>query len=131
MPITDLENIPMFYLMGPVLGGDNWQTLACHKLLEQVGGQEFAIIVPNRWSENHILKRYFLRDHSVSTSQTSWERNGLYLTGRGARSGCIICWLPEESKKIPGSMEIRTPEILEEKLPNGAQILIGMKMYVL
>jgi len=93
---------PVFFLAGPIQGGNEWQVMACNKLLQEGIPEGSIVAVPCRWGENHILRKYFLNDivlHSVS--QTVWERRALYLAGRASSRGCIIAWLPEESKEHP------------------------------
>lgn len=101
VPLSDKDGIPTFFLMGPIRGGGEWQVNACTLLREFFQKEEFAVIVPNRWPENHILKKYFIPGQAENTSQTVWERKGLYLAGRSAMRGCIITWLPVESKTDP------------------------------
>jgi hypothetical protein len=90
---------PFFFLMGPILGGNGWQQKACLEIEKHV--PDATIAVPCRWERDHPFYKYFIGSDTFTTEQLSWERKYLELAGEKASDGCIIVWLPCESKKNP------------------------------
>lgn len=93
---------PLFFLAGPVLGGGNWQ-VAMSRLLKQKF-PECVIAVPHhKWDGTNPLHHYFSEDEDPKRFeyQLNWEQHYLHEAGLGKHPGCIIFWLPEESKAHP------------------------------
>jgi hypothetical protein len=91
---------PLFYLAGPVLGGDDWQMDACGELLRHY--DHFVAAIPCRWGGAHPYKRHEV-DKQFSLPfdrQTTWERHYMQ---EASMNGCLIFWLPTESKANPRS----------------------------
>jgi hypothetical protein len=92
---------PLFYLAGPVRGGDDWQKKCCEEI--QKIQPHFYAAIPYY----HTREVYFpLMDQAIEgvpdafLSQLNWERH--YMDYAAAKEkGCIIFWLPEESKVNP------------------------------
>lgn len=108
LPRTFVENsitekFPLFFLAGPVQGGGNWQEECCIELAQRITSG-FFVVVPCRW---HSLDRlYGFRVsglEEIFSSQTEWEHYYLNLANVRSRThqGCIIFWLPRESRKSP------------------------------
>ena len=96
---------PIFFLAGPDRGGGNWQEQCCVELAKHL--PEFSIVVPCwRWTKEDKLFRY--RVSGVEDrfySRTAWEHYYLNFVAEKSREhqGCIIFWLPAESKEQPRS----------------------------
>ena len=88
---------PLFFLAGPVRGGGDWQKACCSKISDYI--QNFCAALPCRYPPAHPLWDFTV-SQSVSNfdHQLTWERHYLDLAGTG---GCIIFWLPCESKENP------------------------------
>ena len=85
---------PVFFFAGPVKGGDDWQAKACDCM--RVYLSEFYAVLPCRYPKQHPLRQYEVVDKEDHFErQALWERHYLELA---ARRGCIIFWLPCESK---------------------------------
>ncbi len=94
---------PLFYLAGPVRGADNWQEQACGFLHYRLGDQ-CTVVTPNRWGPDHPLHLYRMKgDEHHFASQTDWERHYL---NYASSNGCILCWLPCESKENPRTEDL-------------------------
>lgn len=88
---------PLFFLAGPVRGGDDWQTKCCEEIRKHV--PHFYSAIPCRYSETHSLIPFRMtgnEDHF--DRQLTWERHYLDIA---ATKGCIIFWLPCESTTNP------------------------------
>jgi hypothetical protein len=97
--LTEIDG-PLFFLMGPILGGGDWQTKAClHLLGTYLPG--FTVVVPCRWKADHPLSQYFIEGEQMVGSQVQWERYWLSEAGTLKRKGCIIAWLPCEDPTHP------------------------------
>lgn len=93
----DLSYGPLFFLAGPVRGGGNWQTKCCEEIRRHISN--FYAALPCRYQENHPLIPFRMtgkEDHF--DHQLTWERHYLDIA---ADTGCIIFWLPSESKVNP------------------------------
>ncbi len=88
---------PLIFLAGPIRGGGDWQKEACLRLAD-VFDKDFCVAVPCRWDEQHPLFEYRVSGLSRFDYQLNWERHYLELA---ARKGCILFWLPCESKTNP------------------------------
>ncbi len=95
---------PLFFLQGPVQGGENWQERCCLEITRHL--DNFFVVVPCRWGESSRFFSYSIEGRlDVFQRQTAWEHHYLNLAcelGKN-RKGCIIVWLPVESKKFPRS----------------------------
>ncbi|QQS22747.1 hypothetical protein IPM19_03915 [bacterium] len=95
-------NPRVYFLAGPIMGGDDWQAKACKMLGEKDPG--CVIINPCRYGVDHELYPYALqttdnlKSEEIFPNQTKWER---YYMLQAASKGCLIFWLPEESKTDP------------------------------
>lgn len=95
----DYGNPPVFFLAGPVQGGGDWQQEMCFEIKRQLGERDFLAAVPCRYGQSHYLRNFKASGKiDVYEHQLDWERHYLHLTGT---HGCIIFWLPEESKMCP------------------------------
>ena len=92
--------LPLFFLAGPVRGGGDWQWHMCVLLQKLMAEQEFYVAVPCRWGPEHPSYRYRAEDKELYKRQLDWERNYLEEAAREI-NGCIIFWLPCESKTDP------------------------------
>lgn len=87
---------PVIFLAGPIAGGDNWRWKACSLLQRALIG---VTLVDPCYSEAHPYYAYRPdSDNGVFYHQTDWER---YYLERAAKRGCILFWLPCESKTAP------------------------------
>jgi hypothetical protein len=89
---------PLFFLAGPILGGDNWHIQACHLFEQRIRGQ-FVVATPNRFApQEPLYYRGVQGPDDVFEDQFQWEQ---YYLDLASRSGCIIFWLPVESRTNP------------------------------
>ena len=99
--IFDYKTVPIFFLAGPVLGGGDWQQEMCLEIKRQLGERDFIAAVPCRYGQTHFLRNFKVSGKTgVFEHQLDWERLYLHLA---SRYGCIVFWLPEESKMNPRS----------------------------
>ncbi|MES2214241.1 MAG: hypothetical protein V4465_02520 [Patescibacteria group bacterium] len=93
----------LFFLLGPIQGGGNWQERACAIL--DVLTPEATIAVPCRWESDHPLKSRFAKGARPNdfSDQTTWERYYLEEAARSDKNGCILAWLPCEDPFNPRS----------------------------
>lgn len=87
----------LFFLAGPVQGGEDWQLRAYRLILNRI--QNFHAIIPCRYKEPHPL--VYRREGGIESHfvrQTTWERHYLNMA---SERGCILFWLPCESKSEP------------------------------
>lgn len=88
---------PLFFLAGPVRGGDDWQRRCCEEIRGYI--QHFYAAIPCCYQEGHPLLRFRAVDiKNYFDRRTIWERHYLNMA---ATDGCIIFWLPCESKTSP------------------------------
>ncbi len=87
-----------FYLIGPVLGGGDWQRIMCQRLALAIG--DCTIAVPCRWGTQHTLAPHFVGTYGVYECQTDWEDRYIELA-LAVKCGGVICWLGEESLVNP------------------------------
>jgi hypothetical protein len=102
LPRTSLiaaENL--FYLAGPILGGDDWQRDACAELNRRIS--DATIAVPCRWSKDHPLFEWCAQIPNPSyPRRLNWEH--VYMRKAASSHelpGCLIFWLPSESTDNP------------------------------
>ena len=94
--------LPLFYLMGPIAGGDDWQATMAEMLYTKVG--ECIIVNPSRYTEYHRHYGYRMNGRQdFFQDQSRWERYYLAQAGANERKGCIVGWLPCESATNPRS----------------------------
>ncbi len=88
---------PLFFLAGPVRGGDDWQTKCCDEIWKHL--DTFYAALPCRYQEDHPTTPFRIAGkEGCFDRQLPWERHYLELA---ATSGCVIFWLPSESKVNP------------------------------
>jgi|GEM_PF-1399392 len=93
----------VYYLAGPIRGAGDWQAEAI-KLLAELDPGCYAVC-PCRYDENHPLYQYRVEPDSCAGKylhQTAWEQVYMRLA---MRHGCLIFWLPCESKTNPRPKE--------------------------
>ncbi len=95
------QDLPFVYLVGPVLGGFDWQLRMLREVLEQVGA--VIIAVPCRWQDHHCDA---FRYTTIGTTtekfrrQLDWEQHYIEKALTRKKS-CVICFLAEESPVDP------------------------------
>ncbi|MEK7202239.1 MAG: hypothetical protein AAB669_01785 [Patescibacteria group bacterium] len=88
---------PLFFTAGPIKGGGNWQEKAWDYLANQLN--EMAAAIPRRWKSDHRLFAHRATgQEDAFDRQTLWERHYMQ---RASRWGCLVFWLPCESKTEP------------------------------
>lgn len=105
-PIAGQKRQPLFFLLGPIRGADDWQSKACFMLQKMLDGKAHAFWVanPRRYLSEHELwesavqSEPFRPPYHPYPNQTMWERQYLYWA---ARHGGIIGWLPAENPADP------------------------------
>jgi hypothetical protein len=103
----DDENTLVFFLAGPVLGGGDWQYEAFKEFSKRIHPDVLAyIIIPCRYDALHPFRNgkhsqiaIHWHDECI-TRQTVWERQYLNRASE-PRRGCVLFWLPCESKIEP------------------------------
>lgn len=96
----DLEG-PLFFLAGPVRGGDDWQKVCAELIAQRL--PKCSIAIPYYvGGEIHypLLDVAATGDLTFFERQLNWERH--YIE-QAAKIGCLIFWLPNESKIHPRS----------------------------
>lgn len=103
VPFAVIDASINFFLLGPIKGGGNWQTQACEMIRDLNLETSVKIYVPCRWDKSHPLSKHFFKGPvDTASRQTDWERFFLDESGRRSRrGGCIIAWLPCESREFP------------------------------
>lgn len=92
--------LPLYFLAGPIAGGDDWQMKLTDMLVKNVG--DCIVVNPSRYGPKHPLYRFRLNGTHEFPSQTLWERHYLRKAGfEWPGRGCIIFWLPGESERHP------------------------------
>ena len=88
---------PLFFLAGPVRGGDDWQKRGCEEIRGSI--RHFYAAIPCHYQEGHPLLQFRVVDiENYFDRRTAWKR---YYLNMAAIGGCIIFWLPCESKANP------------------------------
>lgn len=99
---NDTRMRPFLFFMGPIRGGGDWQADMAGLALKHKRLEQSVIACPCRWDEtdrwNH---RFFPGPTNVFERQLDWEQHYLELAGVGRGPGCIVCYLPLESKTEP------------------------------
>jgi len=88
---------PVFFLAGPIKGGNDWQYRVVKEIERYYVG--FYAVLPNRYKNFHpLMLRKINGNENKFERQTSWERHYLNIA---SNLGCIIFWLPAEDKLNP------------------------------
>lgn len=88
---------PLFFLAGPDRGGDDWQTKCCEEIRKHL--PNFYVASPCLYEESHFMTRFQMNGkEDYFDRQLTWERHYLDIA---AETGCLIFWLPCESKTNP------------------------------
>jgi hypothetical protein len=95
-PQPDLTYGPLFFLAGPVDGGDGWQTNFCTESRRHM--ECFYAAIPCRYPKDHPFRSLQLHDLCETQHQLDWENYYLELA---ATKGCLVFWLPLESRTNP------------------------------
>src|SRR4051812_22479223 len=99
----DLNHDVLFFFLGPIKGGDDWQSDGIQELQRyNFQGKNLAIAVPCRYKAGHPLYRFAVESNETKTfeNQTPWERIYLALASK-SNPGGIIAWFPRESDTDP------------------------------
>lgn len=90
---------PVFFLAGPVRGGGDWQKDCAEMIVKAVPCARIAIPYYHT-SEEHFPLREIARQGTGAecSRQLNWER---YYLDLASKIGCVIFWLPAESKTKP------------------------------
>lgn len=92
---------PLFFLMGPVQGGGDWQNECCWTIRARI--ERFYVAIPQRYPDTHPLSSHFVAGNgSQFTRQLAWE---IHFIKKAAMRGCILAWLPRESETDPRPRE--------------------------
>ncbi|MGH7175411.1 MAG: hypothetical protein ACREGR_03585, partial [Minisyncoccia bacterium] len=94
-----VSSLPLFFLAGPILGADDWHREMFKLLCAEVG--PCVVVNPSRYTSNHPDYELALRGPVLDESQTAWERYWLRQAATEWPTGCIIFWLPKESRRNP------------------------------
>ena len=96
----------LFFLAGPIKGsGLNWRAEMIQELLALTDKEKIIVVDPTRiYPPDHIL----LKQHALQSKQkqgefksaATWERHYLERAA-DTKNGCIVFWLPCESKTEP------------------------------
>ncbi len=93
----DFSYGPGFFLAGPVKGGDDWQYACCQEIRKHIAN--FYAVIPCPYPKDHPLQKFRMEGNdNLFDRQLNWERHYLDEIGR---YGCILFWLPCESKIKP------------------------------
>lgn len=77
-----------------------WQAKGCELLKKHI--PHFYVALPCRYTETHPLFQFRMKGkENHFDRQTTWERYYIQLAAHRAKKGCIIFWLPCESKENP------------------------------
>ena len=95
---------PLFFLAGPIRGGGDWQAQMYQVLKRLLPESTGMVACPCRWGRDpeHPLAREFVKGNEERfPHQLDWERYYLERAAFDGEPGCIIFWLPLESKTNP------------------------------
>jgi hypothetical protein len=96
IPENELE-VPVIFLAGPIRGGDDWQYRFIKEIEKDL--ERGTIVNPVRYEGDHPLFSVKEKgDENHFESQTLWER---YYLATASKKGCIVFYLPCESKINP------------------------------
>jgi hypothetical protein len=102
VPLTPTAESPLFFLAGPIRGGDDWQSRMAELMLKEEPNA--LIACPSRWDSSHRLAHRFHQPFSshAENRQLVWERHYLQQAGLERKvPGCVIFWLGSESTTSP------------------------------
>ncbi|MDE2438268.1 MAG: hypothetical protein KGN01_02645 [Patescibacteria group bacterium] len=96
----------LIFLAGPVRGGGDWQMQCVNLIMERYLplSSQFrycCVAIPSHYPRDHSLRQYEVESHDLARTfqhQTLWER---YYLSMAAQMGCILFWLPCESREHP------------------------------
>ena len=105
---------PLFFLAGPLTGGDDWQSRMCEALVEVIP-TGFTVVIPYGLGDRPPSAKQkpfsaftLLEPGSQFQRQLPWERHYLDLAAGASQAhatashgGCILFWLPVESELYP------------------------------
>ncbi len=93
---------PIFFLAGPVRGGDDWQQECCKEIELRMPGLEFYVAIPYYHqilpTDHPLAKIRTKGDEGYFERQLNWER---YYMDLASKRGCLMFWLPAESTRNP------------------------------
>lgn len=92
------RNLRLYFLMGPILGGDDWHKEMSERL---ASASPCVVVNPSRYSSEHPHYKRRVEGPEGFETQTLWERHYLRQAALEWRRGCIVCWLPCESDSNP------------------------------
>lgn len=103
LPRTDYDinnsKDPIFFFAGPISGGGDWQKKCFYELKKHLSA--FVAVIPCKYNLTHEIFIYRVSGEEDNYSrQTLWERNYLEIIAN-KKNGCVIFWLPCESKDNP------------------------------
>jgi hypothetical protein len=94
------EDVPFVFLIGPVLGGGDWQLSMMEVLTKHVG--VCIVAIPCRWDESHQQEYGYtiVGTPDKYPRQLAWE---IYYRKKALtrKKSCKICWLGKESAERP------------------------------
>lgn len=94
------NHLPLFFIGGPILGGDDWQAKMCCLIRDEIG--PCIIVNPCPYPDSHPLYRFrMVGNENHFQRQLNWERYFLREAADRWPSGSVIFWCPEESKIHP------------------------------
>ena len=101
IPVFPTISAPLFFLAGPISGGADWQKDCTLHLLSK--SPDCVVVCPCHWGESHELSAYLNAPViDAENNQIQWERHYMELAGcNNGHPGCVLFWLPEESKLNP------------------------------
>lgn len=93
--VSALKDGPLFFLLGPVRGGGDWQKECCRMISEKIETFQVAIPYWHGAADLYPLVKEAAQpdDENYFDRQLDWERH--YIV-ESMRFGCLIIWLPEE-----------------------------------
>lgn len=96
--IQENESRHIYFLLGPIQGGGDWQSDAIRLLAEQDPG--CIVACPKKYEIGHEFNKYGLSTQGAPLfdNQTEWERYYIFESGY---HGSAIMYLPEEDKENP------------------------------
>lgn len=92
-------HLPLFFLMGPILGAGDWHCRMTDLLIGHVG--ECVIVNPSRYGPDHRHYKYRLDGPNRFARQLAWERHFLRTAAYDWGRGCIVAWFACESREEP------------------------------
>ncbi len=88
----------VFFLAGPVRGGNDWQS-ECHKIFSRYS-LSCTLVIPVSYPSDHPIRAHEITPNSnpEPVHHIKWERRWMEFA---SRKGCLMFWLPCESKTVP------------------------------